>query len=150
MKFFYNTWLKELTFFFWTYVQKLILVSMIHRIEPSLHDSKNWTFFFWKYDSENWTFCKYDWKNWTFFIMTQRMEPSFFFFEYDAKNWTLFCLNVTQRIEPFFFFEWDQKIWTFSEKNLTHRNWDLLFNMTHRNWEPFLKLWLKELNLFLF
>ena len=35
-------------FFFWTYVQKLILVSMIHRIEPSLHDSKNWTFFFLK------------------------------------------------------------------------------------------------------
>ena len=77
-------------------------------------------------------------KEWNLlFFWIWRKELNSFLFECDSKNWT-------------FFFEWDQKIWTFSEKNLTHRNWDLLFNMTHRNWEPFLKLWLKELNLFLF
>ena len=100
---FYNIWLKELTLFFWTYVQKLILFRMIHRIEPSLHDSKNWTFFFWKYDSENWTFCKYDWKNWTFF-------------HYDSKNGTFFFSWIWRKELNFFFWMGPKDLNLFWEK----------------------------------
>ena len=84
--------------FFWTYVQKLIFISMIHRIEPSLHDWKNWTFFIM---SKNGTFFSWIWRkelNLFFLTVTNRIE---LFFENISKNWTLFCLNVS-RVELFF------------------------------------------------
>ena len=135
--FFTNMIQENWTFLFWIWFKRIepffFVLNMIQRMEllwvllkvfhmwfkvfffsKKTNDSKNWTFFFWKYDTENWTFCKYDSKNWTFFF--------FFFFKYDSKNWPFkktwlkelnlqekkahriepFFLNMTQRIEPFF------------------------------------------------
>ena len=154
---FFFSWLKELNSFLLCITQRIELFFwMTQRIEPFviyqkylkelnllLHDSKNWTFFFFENDSQNWTF----------------------FFEYDSQNWTLFSLNMTkeldsflnmtQGIEPFNF-----RIWLKRIKLFLHRTQRIeiifewlkrieLLDMTQRMellWKK--KTWLREMNFF--
>ena len=99
LKFFTTYDSKNWLFFFWTYVQKLILFSMIHRIEPSLHDSKNCTLLL-EYDAKNWTlFLEYDAKNWNLLLNKWLKELIHFSW---IKELNLFSKNTTQRTELFF------------------------------------------------
>ena len=97
---------------------------VIQRIELFLVWLQELNFF--QYDSRNWTLFLWIWpKNWTLFSWIWRKELNPLFLEYDAINWTVKFLKYDAKNWTFFFSKkYDSKKWTF------------------------VKIWLKELNLF--
>ena len=102
-------------------------------------------FFFWKYDSKNWTlfFQMSQWFEPFFFLITKRIEP---FFEQGLKEFDFFTQKLTQRMEPLFK-NFTQRI-ELSCRNMTRRNWTLS-KKKGKEWNSFsFKKLLKELNSF--
>ena len=121
------------------------------RIEPFLNESKNWTLFSFRCDSQNWALFQKKKRNMTLRIepfwksMTRRIQPSLW---HDSKNSTFLWLKelnfflkiLSSRIE-LFFFEYDSHNWPFCKydsHNWTFFEYDSTFflNMTQRI-EPF-------------
>ena len=119
---FFLVWLKELNLRFYVTQWIELLFSLTQRIElffcqeiwlkelNFFHDSKNWTFFFQKYDSKNWNIF---WiKELNLFSRIRLKELNLF------STW-LKELNMTQRFEPFFFVSiWPKELYFFMTQRI--------------------------------
>ena len=138
-----------------------LFLNVTQRIPFVKYDS-NGTFFFFKYDTKNWTFFWVWLKEWNFFSkknrltelnlfssnMTQRIEPFIswiwrleldLFSKYDSKSWTIFenSLDMTQRFELILLI-WLEEMNSFW--NMTHRIEPFFFEFDSQNWNLFLNI----------
>ena len=99
-------------------LKKIVFLNMTQRIELFPYDPKHSTFVF-QNDSKNWTFFRYDPKKLNFFFFAY--ESKNWTSLHDSRNWIFF--SMTRRIEPFFFKKkkHDSLNWTFFLIT-THRN----------------------------
>ena len=152
--------LKDLNFLLW--LKELIFLNMTQRIEFLKYDSKELNLFFWNMTQKSWIFFFWNvtQKNWIFFFWLWLKRIESFFYEIWLKRiepfitiWLnalnhFFVLNMTQRIELLWVLLKVFWIFRIFYQKIDSQNWTF-FEYDLQNWTFFLKIWVKDLNLFL-